>query len=82
MLLSLARIEQALRYSGVAVLRRRRLSMKQMFWLVFDIALLCGSFILHVVDTLKLVLWLLRFFMAQVIVIIGFCCFCLQVLHR
>ena len=82
MLLSLARIEQALRYSGVAVLRRRRLSMKQMFWLVFDIALLCGSFILHVVDTLKLVLWLLGFFMAQVIVIIGFCCFCLQVLHR
>jgi hypothetical protein len=49
-------IEQALRASGVATLRKRRLPMEQAVWLVLGIALLRDRSILHVADALEVAL--------------------------
>ena len=49
-------VEQALRVSGVATLRKRRLPMEQVVWLVLGIALLRDRSILHVADALEVAL--------------------------
>ena len=49
-------VEQALQVSGVATLRKRRLPMEQVVWLVLGIALLRDRSILHVADALEVAL--------------------------
>lgn len=49
-------IEQALQATGVATLRKRRLPMEQVVWLVLGIALLRDRSILHVADALEVAL--------------------------
>ncbi|WP_211234003.1 transposase domain-containing protein, partial [Chitinilyticum litopenaei] len=49
-------IEQALQHTGVATLRKRRLPMEQVVWLVLGIALLRDRSILNVADALDLAL--------------------------
>ena len=49
-------VEQALQASGVTTLRKRRLPMEQVVWLVLGIALLRDRSILHVADALEVAL--------------------------
>ncbi|MET1488824.1 transposase domain-containing protein, partial [Uliginosibacterium paludis] len=49
-------VQQALLATGVSTLRKRRLPMEQVLWLVLGIALLRDRSILHVADALEVAL--------------------------